>query len=60
MLQSELENTHDRALSVRWTLVQRRPERSVEVASRLLEIGSPEYIGREVVLVKTYETIMVF
>lgn len=60
MLQSELENTHDRALSVWWTLVQRRPERSVEVASRLLETGSPEYIGREVVLVTDHETIMVF
>lgn len=44
MLKSELENAHDRALSVRWTLVQRRPERSVEVTSRLLEIGSPECI----------------
>ena len=27
-------STHDRALSVRGTLVKRRPERSVEVASR--------------------------
>ena len=30
------ESTHDRALSVRGTLVWRRPERSVEVASRVL------------------------
>lgn len=35
MLKSELENAHDRALSVRWTLVQRRPERSEEVASQV-------------------------
>ena len=55
-----MESTHDRALSVRGTLGQRRPKRSVEVASRVYEIVLSEYIRREVALMTAYESIMVF
>ena len=44
---SRRKSTHDRAHDVRGTSVLRRPEQSVEVASRANTV-TPDYIGREV------------
>ena len=55
-----MESAHDRALSVRGTLGQRRPKRSVEVASQVYENGLPKYIGREVAVALKYGKDMDF
>ena len=54
-----MESTHDRALSIWSMFVMHHLKRNEVVASRVYDTGLPEYIGREVAPMTTYEIVSI-